>query len=604
MYCPKCFRDFPAKSQVGEFQMLTCGHLVQDLPPIKPAILPEFAHCLRCDMQREIASITTSAGQITKRFLCGHINIEFAATVASPAELTIKSPKAPSPQSLPAEPTEVIHPERDNTWDELFNYQKAGVEAIENANFNFLLEDEPGLGKTAQTLQTIRYNLDKVAPVLIISPANLVFNWQRECKKWFNRGKHMTADCAPFVHTNSDGALFEGQKIYIISNMMIAKSKLLNAILEYGFKLVVFDESHHFKNNGASRTEAFKAICAKIPHKICLSATSVMNRTMELFNSLQAIAPREWPYDSYLLRFCDWHKGKPLGINKHRRDDFFKATSKYRLRRTKAEVLPDLPETQVITEFISLAGNRQFISSYNKQLDELEALMSKVSERARNTMLIIALMSSIRHLVGLAKTKQIAQLVQDFVSQTGEKITIGVHHEQVRENLASLLRYRQCSTCKNVCFDIEAPYCDICNENWTTAIQEPIQMSSESAKVKDEKQEEFRTNPNKLILIASIKGCGEGRNLQFCSNVIIAERQWNKAIEMQFEGRFHRIGSTTKVTYTYIMAANTIDELFHELVRLKAEITNSVLDVDYEQDLQFVIELAEQVIAKRMKYVG
>ena len=105
-------------------------------------------------------------------------------------------------------------------------------------------------------------------------------------------------------------------------------------------------------------------------------------------------------------------------------------------------------------------------------------------------------------------------------------------------------------------------------------------------------------------MIASILGCGIGRNLQFCNNVLIGEREWNKSIETQFEDRFHRFGTENKVIIDYCMAAQTIDEMSDEMVKLKGQISGSVLEKNWNIDNDLLVELAEMVVAKRLKYVG
>ena len=90
--------------------------------------------------------------------------------------------------------------------------------------------------------------------------------------------------------------------------------------------------------------------------------------------------------------------------------------------------------------------------------------------------------------------------------------------------------------------------------------------------------EDFRSPENK-ILIASTLASGEGLNLQFCSDCIMLERQWNPANEEQAESRFIRIGQLAQsVTATYFVAVGTVVEFFSEIVERKREIVNSVLN--------------------------
>jgi SNF2 family DNA or RNA helicase len=412
-------------------------------------------------------------------------------------------------------------------------------------------------------------------PILITVPASLTYNWQRELKRFFN-SKHKEINDAPLIHSNSDGCLLEEQNVHIVSNAIIGKPDLLKELLEYGFKTIIVDESHQFKNDKSLRTEALMQLTSVIPHKILMSGTSIMNRAMEYYNTLNILSPNQWPNKNWLASYCNYDsKGKLLGLNAYKKQAFFDRTKGYILRRTKTEVLPDLPEKQVNYTYITLTDKKQFVQGYNKLLDELEQHLTDIKRKMVTSTNILGLMSNIRHFIGLAKVSYIAELADEFLENTeDEQLTIGVHHKLVRENLALAL------------------------SRWN-----PIQISDEDAKIKDQRITAFREGKSRL-LIASILGCGIGLNIQFCRNVISAEREWNRSIEAQFEDRFHRIGSTNKVNIDYLMAGETLDEFFHDLVQLKGMVSGGFLNQDLTIDNNFMMELAERCVQKRLRYAG
>lgn len=464
---------------------------------------------------------------------------------------------------------------RDAFWKTLFPFQQTGLEFIEHSNFNCLLADEMGMGKTRQAIAAIRYNFEALTPLLIVCPAGLVYNWQKELRIALN-GKLDKLENKPVIHTGGILQLDDGQNIHIISNALLAKETVLNSIINYGFKCIIADESHSFKNEDSARTTALIQIARNVQHRILLSGTPIMNKITEYFTTLNLIRPDHWPTRSYLTRFVDYDsKGKPLAISERYRNWFFERTGEYIIRRMKKDHLKDLPEKRTNYLPINVNQDKMFVKSYNKTLDELEEKINSLSS-STGFMQIIAIMSRLRHIVGLAKIRTTVGLVREFMESTepDQKLALGVHHVDVRELLAEAL-----------------------------SEYHPIQMSDESAMVKDAKTEEFR-KPHNRLLIASILGCGEGRNLQFCSNSIIVERQWNPAKEDQFEGRFHRIGTKEGVIIDYLLASETIDEFFNDMVQLKRQIVGSTLDKDFATDHQFIRDLAEQVVKKRMKWVG
>ena len=104
-------------------------------------------------------------------------------------------------------------------------------------------------------------------------------------------------------------------------------------------------------------------------------------------------------------------------------------------------------------------------------------------------------------------------------------------------------------------------------------------------------------------MIASTLAAGEGLNLQFCSDAVILERQWNPANEQQVEGRFHRFGQLNNVSITYMLASGTIDEYFTELVEIKRAIVAATLDnkeIAWNQQ-SLMRELAEVLVTRGKK---
>jgi len=114
--------------------------------------------------------------------------------------------------------------------------------------------------------------------------------------------------------------------------------------------------------------------------------------------------------------------------------------------------------------------------------------------------------------------------------------------------------------------------------------------------------EKFKEDGNR-IMIASTLASGEGLNLQFCSDAIMLERQWNPANEEQAEARFHRFGQVNPVTVTYMLATETIDEYFTEIVEQKRAIVAQTLDgkeMQWEQN-DLMRELAQMIVTKGSK---
>jgi SNF2 family DNA or RNA helicase len=118
----------------------------------------------------------------------------------------------------------------------------------------------------------------------------------------------------------------------------------------------------------------------------------------------------------------------------------------------------------------------------------------------------------------------------------------------------------------------------------------------------DKRGQEFK-NSNSRVMIASTQAGGVGGNLQFCSDAIMLERQWNPSKESQAEKRHHRFGQKNAVVVTYMIATDTIDEYFTELVEQKRAVVGSSLDGDEGSwdEKSLMTELAHILITKGKK---
>ncbi len=515
---------------------------------------------------------------------------------------------------------------RDAKWELARPFQQVGVQFIEkalllhemNKSAGAIVGDEMGLGKTIQAALFMRYNKSKCKKICIVCPANLIYNWRRELKTWFC-DRFNTIDDIPMIHV-TDLPIIEDQNVHIISNAMISKPEVLKSICEYGFDLIIIDESHNFKNDDSSRTASIDAILKYIPKRIMLSGTSILNRTMEYYNSLHWARPNEWPSPKWLESYCAhaWtSKGKfvPLGIDQRLKDKFFDRTSSYVIRRRKKDVLKDLPEKNVTFEYINVANQKGFVKGYNKVLDELEYILNCTKSDAHQMTQLIGLMAKLRQIVGLAKTTPVLEEMCKFLEgrENGEKLAIGVHHKLVMEFLLRGIKEWIAVPPTQIASEDDAFLKSLgitSLENKSSEMTQDfrhikvIHASAEQAHIKDARIKQFKEDENTAIAILSILGCGTGMNIQFCTNVINMERQWNRAIENQFEDRFHRIGTTEPVNIKYMLASDTIDEYFHDMVQLKGNISTSGLDGGEVISNNIMIELAERTVAKRMKYVG
>jgi SNF2 family DNA or RNA helicase/predicted RNA-binding Zn-ribbon protein involved in translation (DUF1610 family) len=454
-----------------------------------------------------------------------------------------------------------------------FGYQKEGVWFAENA-FKLgyrgcLIADEMALGKTIQALLYVRRHLEECTPTLYIVPGSLTYNWAKEYMQWVLGDLKYDFSKDPFslpiIHTDGQIGLMPGFKHYFISMDLLSKPKVLASIKAFGFKLAVIDECHKFKNQKSKRTETLMdEIVEKIPNFILLSGTPIENKFTEYETPLTICDPNYW--DAWQIkRFTEYGpKNKALGILKYRVKEFFEKTAPYVIRRKRKDVLKDLPEVVIDKKLISVNTNKEFVGAYNSILDELDKLLNQKKAEAGQSMYVLALLQKLRHITGLMKVAAATDFIEEFTlsKEPGEKLAIGVQHQDVGDYFVKLL---------------ERLY------NLT-----PVRSDGRDSAIEKMKKETMFSHPNNRFAVLGIPSWGEGRNLQFCPNFLVVERQWKPSLEKQFELRFSRplkckvcgalykkqtetlwecqscgdLHSQNGVMGTYLCAKDTIDEFF------------------------------------------
>ena len=503
---------------------------------------------------------------------CGHIILESIADSLAMVPLATENTKAK-------------YNGRGEIWGKLRNYQQTGVEFIESTNYNTGLLDDMGLGKTVQVITAIAQAKANLYPTLVVVRSSVKYQWAQHIIRWgITKDKLATFEDitspSQLAHMiqNTKQMIVPGFNWYIISMDLL--STRLEELREMKFKCVVIDECHNFKDRGAQRTKALTSLVRDIPHKLFLSGTPILNRATEYFTILNMLDPLTfYSYQGFCRQWCDFDYGrnKFTSIRKSRRAEFERVTSQYMIRRLKSEVAKDLPSFERYVKILDI-DDPLFKKAYKAGQDDLAAFMLRAQSlgKLEKHTQMIALLGKLRHIVGMAKVNSAIEYVVNFLNSTNRKIAIGVHHKDVAETIFAALE----------------PY-------------RPVRITGGmSPEQKHSAQEQF-ARPESRVLLASTLTAGEGLNLQFCSDVVQIESQWNYERERQFENRFHRIGSTHAVEATALIARNSLDEWLTQLKEDKRKWINSAqktddhsedsdemfenMDIDFEQLANMVI---------------
>ena len=443
----------------------------------------------------------------------------------------------------------------------LYPFQADTIKFMEEAGGICLVGHEMALGKTVCAGGFLGRNKETALPAIIFSRSSTKINWLRENLDW-----------AGIVSQVIDKSIERPQlDIFPITIMSIdllarvtSKTITKNGVagepnpdywpeeIWQKYKTVIIDECQSIKNPESKRSLALKKHLAHVPHRIAMSGTAIKNAAHEYFTVLNFLRPELFPsYAGFLNR---WTSGRHL----LRADVFQETTKDFIIRKTRAEVLPDLPKIARNFRPVQM-DDAELMRRYQDTVKEFSDWMDENEDKlnANSYVNLLAFFAKMRKITGIAKVPAAIDYIEEFLLESDRKLVVFLHHKDV----ALLLTNRLNQTMK----DMGCP---------------PV-LSFHSGLNGDERQaiiDKFYL-PENRIMIASTLAAGEGINLQCCSDCLMLERQWNPANEEQAEARFPRPGQTAdKINATYLTAIGTIDEFLSELVERKRVAVKATLD--------------------------
>lgn len=463
-------------------------------------------------------------------------------------------------------------------------YQFDAIRFAEESSFRCIIADEQGLGKTIEALSLLRLHPDLLLPAIIVCPTTIKRQFMHEIHRICAlNGALDTKYLTQVIQSGKEKAM-PGFQIYIVTYDILKKDDLFDMLPEGYVKTIIIDECQRIKNHLSDRAKAIQKVARNLPYIIPMSGTPIKNNAGEYFTVLNLVKPTLFPhYQKYIDNYCDSYSNgwsqKIGGLKNPER--FHEDTKDIIIRRTKAEVLKDLPSIE--RKFYHVELDRKLNKAYSEAMDELDDMLynDEVSEFERGSAMI-AIMSRLRHITGISKVEQCIDFTTEFLLSTERKIVVFSHHQDVMELLETQL-----------------------NTWLKDGDYEPVLKlhSGLNGDARAALVDKFKNSSGARVLLASTLAAGEGLNLQFCSDAILLERQWNPANEEQTEARFHRFGQMNNVSVTYMIASGTIDEYFTELVEVKRSIVASTLDkkeIQWNQQ-SLMRELAETLVSRGKK---
>jgi len=450
--------------------------------------------------------------------------------------------------------------EPDGFQGTLRHYQREGLGwlmFLESLGLGGCLADDMGLGKTIQVLALLMRRKGMLTagglphrPSLVVVPKSLVFNWIDEAQK-FAPGLR--------VVNHTGNARIEiagdlGDHDVVITTYGTLRRDIVRH-RETEFDYVILDEAQSIKNAASQAAKACRLLKAR--HRLALTGTPVENHIGELWSIFEFLNPGQLGSATRLRRFLADGRGSA--------DVVARAVRPYLLRRTKKEVLSDLPEKTEQTLFVELGETQR--KAYDELRHHFRAELSGRIGRlgiGRSRIAVLEALLRLRQtachpgLVDPARIDEPSAKLDTLLEQLEEVIDEG-HKVLVFSQFTSFLAIlRKRLDAKPICYE----YLD----GRTTDRQARVAR--------------FQEDPECRLFLVSLKAGGQGLNLTAADYIYILDPWWNPAVEAQAVDRAHRIGQTRRVFAYRLIARDTVEEKILALQDKKRELAESIVRAD------------------------
>jgi SWI/SNF-related matrix-associated actin-dependent regulator of chromatin subfamily A-like protein 1 len=425
----------------------------------------------------------------------------------------------------------------------------------------FILADDMGLGKTTSTIVAALETEAK--KILIICPASLKINWQREIENYTNRSTYICGskryEDADFVIVNYD----------ILKNFHDPKDRDNSRVLKSNFDLVIIDEAHYIQNKTAQRTKLINDFVKGVDRLWLLTGTPMTSRPMNYYNLLELIeSPVAANWMAYVIRYCEGYQFK-VGNRKvwnvmgaSNLEELRDRTSRQVLRRLKTDVL-DLPDKIITPVYLRLKSKEyeelmgEYFEWYEKNPDESSSLTVQFTK-----------LTKVRQIIANEKIRSTIELVENILEQDKKVIVF----TNFTDSLNKIYEH----------FGKKAVYLD----------------GSCSPAKRQNAVDEFQNNDKIKVFVGNLKAAGVGITLTSAEAVVMNDLSFVPSDHAQAEDRSYRYGQKSNVSVYYPIFENTIEGVIYDILNKKKNIFETVMG-DNVGRAEIVQEIMNQIFDRR-----
>lgn len=424
-------------------------------------------------------------------------------------------------------------------------YQQQGIQwlyDLKNMNLNGILADDMGLGKTLQVLVFYEQYVSKEKPSLIVCPSSLMYNWMSEIEKF---KIDVDAVCVTGIQDVRKDIIKENHELYITTYDYLRRDVELYMSME--FEYIVLDEAQFIKNPKTKNAQSVKSLKSK--HRLALTGTPIENGLSELWSIFDFLLPGYL----YSLNYFTKNFEKPIQMGDDKRQaQLQKLVSPFILRRTKKQVLKDLPDKVEKDLWLNLSPEEKQL--YLANLAQVnEQLQQQLELEKVDSILILAMMTRLRQICCEPR-----MLYENYTGESTKfKMCLDLI-ETLKENDKKVLLFSSFTSI----FD------SFIEEFNRRGIKYHMITGAVDKKKRKEEVDAFQSDDSNVFLI-SLKAGGTGLNLTKAQAVIHFDPWWNVSAQNQATDRAYRIGQTKNVLVYQLLMKNTIEEKIYEMQKRK-----------------------------------
>ena len=412
-------------------------------------------------------------------------------------------------------------------------YQQAGIERLIQGSL--LLADDMGLGKTVQAIGALRVLGADGVPALVVAPAGLVRQWRAHLRDWAPelRPSTVLGTREERVH-----AWRREADVYLTSYDSLLGDMLLpgpHGPRHREWAVVIADEAQRLKNRGTEAAMALKRLRAR--RAWALTGTPLENRADDLVSILEFVTPGR--YD---------RREMMVGLRR--------LLDQVQLRRRRAAVLTDLPPKTVFTIDPGMTTAQR--TAYG--IAEREGIVWLRSLGAQVEIVDV--------LEVLLRLKQICNARPED-GQSGKLDDLDRRIEALVEQGAKALVFSQF---------VAEPFGVEAIARRLRRFAPLVLTGGQDAATRLAVLTRFAEDPQRAVLVLSLRAGGVGLNLTAASVVFHFDRWWTAAVEAQAEGRAHRMGQTRPVQVFAYVCGNTVEERIAEIIARKQRMSDLLVD--------------------------